>query len=171
MIRRASIFQPAFRRAALGFSVRAAVATKTLETPARPKICAPAGIVSAGGPDRRSLRTERSAPASESTAERLPALVGNSERFRRGGFESRHSEGRKIANKLSAAACAWAAKDQTRKERKCSPAAVLVPVVRVRSRLLLKTNLPFRPVRRAPTGSMQLSIMARNACVQYWRLC
>jgi hypothetical protein len=55
----------------------------------------------------------------------------------------RQSEGKKVANKLAAATFSWAAKDETKEGIHASSlATVLVPVVRVRSRLLLKTNLP-----------------------------
>jgi hypothetical protein len=55
----------------------------------------------------------------------------------------RQSEGKKVANKLSAATFNWVAKDEAKEvTHVCSLATVLVPVVRVRSRSLLKTNLP-----------------------------
>jgi hypothetical protein len=56
----------------------------------------------------------------------------------------RQSEGKKVANKLAAATFICAAKDETRDVR--SPAADLVPEVRVWSRLLLKTTsyIPLR---------------------------
>jgi hypothetical protein len=59
----------------------------------------------------------------------------------------RQSEAKKVANKLSAAAFTWAAKDETKEETHArSLAPVLVPVVRVDSRLPLKTNLHIRQV-------------------------
>lgn len=69
--------------------------------------------------------------------------------FDKGALQRRQSEGKNVANKLSAARFIWAAKDETKAGiDACSLATVLVPVVRVRSRLLLKTNLP------RPAGAM-----------------
>lgn len=75
--------------------------------------------------------------------------------LRRGALQIRQSEGKKVANKLSAATFNWDAKDEaTEDNHVCSLASVLVPVVRVRSRLLLKTNLPHPAGATIPTGSV-----------------
>ena|GEM_PF-6777417 len=109
--------------------------------------------------DSRSPQMSQSFPSSGFRAEIHSSQTGNREMLVRKALQRRHSEGKIVANRLSAM-------PRSQDAGSLSRAALSVATARVRSPVLLKTNLP-RPgtsPRKRPAGRVGYQYIGAALC-------